>query len=66
MYQKFIQLNPTSYIEVTSRLNNGKEDVVLALRGTKGDNPAMVSIVLNCNETQALIQSLNEAMEKVS
>jgi len=65
MYQNFIELSKDSYIEVTTRLFNGEEQVILALRGTNSDSePAIASVVMNMSNVEAAIKSLKEAKER--
>lgn len=67
MYQKFIKLSDDSYIEVTSRLFNQGESVVLALRGTKDNSqPAIASVIMEISEVESVAKSLQEALEQVS
>lgn len=62
MYQKFIPLSEDSYIEITTRLFDGDEKVVVALRGTKADtSPALASVVITSSKLDELISTLQEA-----
>ena len=67
MHQKIIELSPDSYIEVATRISEGKEKVVLALRGVSDMNsPALASVVINEPELEALIESLEYLRDRDS
>ena len=67
MYQGFIQLSNSSYIEITTRLYDGEERVVLALRGTKDDTaPALVSVVIENEELEQLLGNLQGAKKFIN
>lgn len=64
MYQKFIKLSENSYIEITTRLYNKDNHIVLALRGTQDDSPAIASVIIDDKESvNALLEGLKEAMD---
>jgi len=66
MYQGFIQLSDDSYIEITTRLYNGEEKVVLAFRGIKDDaTPALASVIIDDPELDDLIEELNGVRSRV-
>lgn len=66
MYQKFIKLSDDSYIEVTTRLYNKGESVVIALRGTNDDSqPAIASVIMDKSEVEHLAKGLQEALTRV-
>lgn len=65
MYQKFVKLSKDSYIEITTRLYNQGNHIVLALRGTNDDSqPAIASVIIDDEESaNALLEGLKAAME---
>lgn len=61
MYQCFVQLSDDSYIEITTRLFDGKEKVVLALRGTQNTNtPALASVVIDDSKLKEFSEKLQD------
>lgn len=67
MKQKFIKLNDHSYVEVATRIFDGKENVMLALRGQANSaEPAIASVILDDHEVRKLIEVLSEVILKES
>lgn len=67
MYQRFIKLDASSYIEISTRHADTKEKIMLALRGSDNENsPTIVSLFVNPAEVEFLIRALQEAKSKIS
>lgn len=67
MHQKIIKLDANSYIEVATRLSEGEEKVVLALRGVNdSSSPALASVIIDDPELNALIEGLMQVRDRNS
>ncbi len=67
MYQRFIKLDNSSYIEIATRLIDSTEKVVVALRGSNdASSPAIVSIFLDPKEMDFVLTALQEAKDKIN
>lgn len=62
MYQKIIEIDQTSYIEVSSRMVDGVEQVCLTFRTAAGNKTAAISALLDSEHAESVVNAINGAI----
>lgn len=62
MFQKIIEVDRSSYIEVSTRIVDNKEMVCLTFRTVTGKKTAAISALLDAADADAVVNAINGAL----